>query len=487
MFRLTVSGTGAWSIKLQQDGQVDICVQPAQPRHNTKVEPPLEEHKMMNEDGPGKEVLFLRESDSIYTPNTTSCLKLVWHEVEIQVNSSLNGETTSHQTTGGEDQSDTEDDEDLDRTIGLHTNIQPTPAPSIARSEVVQETPQTDRILLPNELSILHSAHSNEIEVETPDVGTSSTPMEQPAPHDMQLFSSAHLDQTTTMDLDEEQPAEVYLAVEASPKGRTRNSRPLAGTKRTKIDDVDQSENSLTPKQKKARVIPQDQPSPRTRASSQASTDDGPYIVSKPKVAFTNSAIPESPAILKFLKTHNGTQVESVKTGDCTIICTRSGQLKKSMKLLLGIALGVPIVADAWLTESAKQGRFLDLKRYVPESLSGIWGVPQRDLLRDKIVYFTSALRAHYTPFREVEQVCKAVGAKKVSTKPGKELKISEKADIVLFALNETDPEVATFTENGHTCYSRDMLTHSILRGFFDFTSDDFRLNPPKKRGRPRK
>lgn len=176
------------------------------------------------------------------------------------------------------------------------------------------------------------------------------------------------------------------------------------------------------------------------------------------------------------------------------------GSLKKSHKLLLGIALGIPIVTDSWLNDSFKQSRLLDIKPYVPPTLEDIWGKPQKDLLQGIAVYFTPSLKKTYVPFTEITEVCKAVGARKTFSKPAEDLTSKEFDGVILLALNEADPDVATLVGKGQTCYSKDMLSNSILRGKFDFESDEFKLGhlvdsdseeikveTPKKRGKPRR
>jgi hypothetical protein len=174
------------------------------------------------------------------------------------------------------------------------------------------------------------------------------------------------------------------------------------------------------------------------------------------------------------------------------------------MKLLLCVALGVPIVSDEWLLDSAKDGRFLDLEAFRPHfpaqerdwnfSFEDIWKKPKKEVFQGYSIYFTPALRAVYKPFSEVDELCKAAGARRALTKLGKEIKDKDIADnTILLALNgDDDEDAATILSNGYTCYTRELLTLSILRGELNLESEEFKIkpatsNPPKKRGRPRK
>lgn len=173
------------------------------------------------------------------------------------------------------------------------------------------------------------------------------------------------------------------------------------------------------------------------------------------------------------------------------------------MKLLQSIALGIPIVTDAWLMDSAKTGRFLALSPYIPSApvqekewnftLADIWNKPLNELFGGYTIAFTPALKATYKDFGEMERVCKAVGARRVVSKKasGKEGDAGA-ADTIVLAVEEDDADAVTLIEHGHMCFNKDFLTHSILRGKIDLESKEFRIVPeaverPKKKGRPKK
>jgi hypothetical protein len=188
----------------------------------------------------------------------------------------------------------------------------------------------------------------------------------------------------------------------------------------------------------------------------------------------------------------------------------RDGPIRKSVKLLSCIALGIPIVTDRWLTESARKKQLLAVKDFIPKvpkqekewrfSLQAIWGRPQNRLLDGYTVFFTSALAKTYQDFSEVERLCRLVGASKVhkSARSAGSMKDSDK--VLVFGLEDQDVECAALLKGGRPVYSRDTLASSILRGGFDLDSDEFMIQPggspkasssqnaaPKKRGRPRK
>ncbi len=170
---------------------------------------------------------------------------------------------------------------------------------------------------------------------------------------------------------------------------------------------------------------------------------------------------------------HCSTQVQTDTTS------VRPGDLIKTMKLLESLALGIPIVTDTWLLESAKAGHFLALNDYKPKvseqekewkfELDKIWGEPQ-STFESYAFYFTAELQKSYGNCEELKQVCKAAGAKLATKKTWKE------RNVILIASDEKDQEVENFGREGATCYSKDLIVYSILRGEVDLDSNEFMI-----------
>lgn len=176
----------------------------------------------------------------------------------------------------------------------------------------------------------------------------------------------------------------------------------------------------------------------------------------------------------------------------------RDGGLQKKPKVLYAIARGVPIVTDKWLLESAKAGRLLPLDAFRPSvskqekewnfSLDGVFGQPQTPF-EGYNVHFTKSLKATFESFSEIEAVCKAAGAEEVTS-----TRANKTGNSIVLANNEDDADVQKLIKEGATCYTKDLLIYSILRGALDLDSDDFKIidtatakTPPKekkKRGR---
>lgn len=163
------------------------------------------------------------------------------------------------------------------------------------------------------------------------------------------------------------------------------------------------------------------------------------------------------------------------------------------MKVFQAIALGIPIVTDKWLYESAKADGFLDLSSYKPTvaqqekewgfTLEKVWGIAQTPF-KGYSIYFTPTLRKTYTNFREMERVCTTVGAEVIS-------KRASKNENVIVLATEDDPDAKKLMEDGETCYHKDLVTTSILRGEINLDGDEFRIaaghTAPSRRKGPKK
>lgn len=163
-----------------------------------------------------------------------------------------------------------------------------------------------------------------------------------------------------------------------------------------------------------------------------------------------------------------------------TRFSVRDGDLHKTSKVLQSIALGTPIVTDNWLFDSAKAGHFLSTFAYRPSApvqekewktnLDDILDKPQTPF-KGYTIHFTQSLKASYRPFTDIEKVCKAAGAKKVTN-----ARLDKSGNIIVLASQTDDEEAEKLMQDGVTCYNRDLLTHSIFRGNVDLDSDEFKI-----------
>jgi hypothetical protein len=158
----------------------------------------------------------------------------------------------------------------------------------------------------------------------------------------------------------------------------------------------------------------------------------------------------------------------------------RDGDFRKSCKLLQAVATGASVVTDKWLLDSAKAGHFLSVDAYQPSApkQENEWKFKLADVLGQAqtpftgyTIHFTSSLLSTYNPFTEIEQVCKAAGAAKVTKK-----KMDKSKQVIVLAMDSHDKEADRLMEDGISCYNRDILPCSILRGTVDLDSDEFKI-----------
>ncbi|KAH7092242.1 hypothetical protein FB567DRAFT_625287 [Paraphoma chrysanthemicola] len=230
-------------------------------------------------------------------------------------------------------------------------------------------------------------------------------------------------------------------------------------------------------------------PSRSQRSVTTPSATSEDYEGAMPCVATSSSSLTDKSQAVKFLKKQGGSLVNSVKE-DFNVLCVRDGELHKTPKVLLAIANGTPIVTDKWLLDSAKGGKFLNVKAYLPSvpkqekewhfNFLDVAGQPQK-VFEGYTVHFTSSLCSAYKTFAEIEQVCKAAGAAKVTKK-----KMDKSENIIVLAAEE-DADAEKLMQDGITCYNRELLPISILRGSLDLASEEFRVGVASSASKPKR
>jgi len=236
---------------------------------------------------------------------------------------------------------------------------------------------------------------------------------------------------------------------------------------------------------------------------SSPSTVPKAYTGSKPRAVFSNSTIPNRPHIMRFFSAQGGKEVNKITENGYDILVVGDNHLKKTSKLLLSIALGKSIVTDAWVIQSSKAEKLLDTDPFVPDDpeREEEWGFTlreatsrnnRRSLFSGKTLYFTPALKKEYgSSFKEIEGLMKVVGADHVVSKPPRDLDEDGGPNIIAVGLEHGDLDVVGLLEHKRTCFNKDLLSLSILRGKLDLESDEFRIvlsgSQQKKKGKQRK
>lgn len=314
------------------------------------------------------EIILLRHGDVITSPNIIGSLSCVWLASEVQVNSSAT-ELHHLRPTGAKHgvadtpEDETEDEEALDDTVTevpvtqpvtQPTKTQPSATPRLREqgSTLVQETPTFDRTL-----------GASEYDVASEDMGQHMG--SAPPPHGLnavaETFSTARTGQSLQSIMHNSSTDEMFTnrrrshgspevrvndrssrkrqSAAASPEHKpSADSRSSKRAKTTVADDEAESDTvqpsplddlNANPSRQtysakaKRRVLqpPVTTPSKSARSSQRSATaaNASAYEGEPPRVAISNSAIKEGGSVVKFLRKHGGTLVNSVED-DCNVL-----------------------------------------------------------------------------------------------------------------------------------------------------------------------
>ncbi|KAL1639880.1 hypothetical protein SLS58_007467 [Diplodia intermedia] len=237
------------------------------------------------------------------------------------------------------------------------------------------------------------------------------------------------------------------------------------------------------------------------RSTSSVINVVSPYRGKAPRVAFSNTKANEREGSSAFLRKAGVQNVDKV-TETCDIVCIGSthGSLLKSAKLLFGLALGKTIASDSWVLKSRQAGKLLDPSHFPPLNAPSEWGwgddeervnnilnIDRSELFKGKVLFFTSAARKEYgNGFGEIEKIAKACGAK-IMSKSAREYKHAE--NNIILATDHGDLEAMALmgndkTEEGHPCYSKELISMSVLRGSLDLENDEYKIQPSSSQSR---
>jgi len=172
-------------------------------------------------------------------------------------------------------------------------------------------------------------------------------------------------------------------------------------------------------------------------------------------------------------------KVEKV-TSKSDVLVVGNGAIMKTPKLLLAVALGQPIVRDEWVTECAKAGKFVDMDDYMPKNTTDIdWkdilGEDQcgrQDLFKGTHLLVTPALKKSYGKmWEDIQVLADVIGFESVTSTSARNANLSR--DTIVIGKETEDLDLISLIEEDVTCYSKDLLSSSILKGNLD-RNDEF-------------
>ncbi|KAI9793462.1 MAG: hypothetical protein M1833_000748 [Piccolia ochrophora] len=225
----------------------------------------------------------------------------------------------------------------------------------------------------------------------------------------------------------------------------------------------------------------------RTKRSS--ASPQSPYTGSPPRIVFSNSNIPNKTQLMKFLKKHDAKKVDAVSPTGSNFLCVGRGELKRTSKLTLSVALGKMLVTDDWVTASSRAGHLLDPSPFFPSDPAheALWqfSLPEAvkrgkagvKVFHGWTIYITRQLAKDVKAdgLHDLKEMAKAAGAEGV--KEGiASLSPREVSHSLVLVASERDRDTLKLEEEGWTVFSREILSLSMLRGRLDVDSDEFRI-----------
>ena len=172
------------------------------------------------------------------------------------------------------------------------------------------------------------------------------------------------------------------------------------------------------------------------------------------------------------------------KVPECDFFCTGEGSIVKSANLLHALALGKPIVTDTWLHDSQSVKCLKDhtpyLARDVKKEREWRCNIQETSeafrnglkLFEGKEIVITAALKAELgSSYKDFVTIATAAGAAKVDSRLARQ---KEDTEHTIWLAKEGDSALKTL--EGQQCFSKDLLSMSVLRASLDLESDEFRL-----------
>ncbi|KAK7530688.1 uncharacterized protein J3D65DRAFT_639220 [Phyllosticta citribraziliensis] len=317
------------------------------------------------------------------------------------------------------------------------------------------------------------------------------------APEDHEEEDDATVSESENDDDLNEEPSPIHSSKPSNPNQETEiysgnRARALSprveipatrGYKRTAQEDI--------PRASKRQSI-----APETPPSSARSQRSAVYV------AFSNSSVNSRPSTLKFLA-RQGVKIQDSVTNCCDYLCVNaSGQLIKSFKLLMSVILGKPIISDEWVLKSLNAKKLVDPDDFITTNAPSEWrwGKTKEDvakaLRRDRSklfegldIFITPKLKKDYgAAYKDIEKLLKETGASTVASKQARSQDPS--STTVVIGSENDDADVAKLSDSGDewSCFSKELISMTILRGQLDLDSNEFKLRSAKsgkKAGRP--
>ena len=192
----------------------------------------------------------------------------------------------------------------------------------------------------------------------------------------------------------------------------------------------------------------------------------------------SSSSVKVNGQTFKKLKKHGICAVENIE--ECDVFCLATGnQITKSARLLQAVIRGKVVVTDDWLEKSGDAGMVHDTAKYLVKDLNIAKAC--EDYRRgckpfaSRTIVFTPALKTKLGPtYSDFETLATLAGAEKVISTC---IRKNSDYENPLWIGTEDEPLFAELAIKGIPCYSKELITNSILQAKLETKKGEYRLS----------
>ncbi|MCJ1383381.1 hypothetical protein MMC17_006494 [Xylographa soralifera] len=199
------------------------------------------------------------------------------------------------------------------------------------------------------------------------------------------------------------------------------------------------------------------------------------------KVQFGSSTnVDTMSGVMKSLRSLGMRKADS--TNDCDYLCVGAGSIKMTMNLVVAVALGKLVINDKWAFSSANAKKLLDPHDFIAKdrSLETKLGISLSEAIeRGRVGHKPlDGYKVFFTPVVK-KDLGKALGdLKGIATYGGatieSRLPASKDQPLSIVISSSGDPQLSKLTADGWRCFTKDIITLTVLRSALDLNSTEF-------------
>lgn len=239
----------------------------------------------------------------------------------------------------------------------------------------------------------------------------------------------------------------------------------------------------------------QESPAPTTEPTSSMRSTRSPRLGSHRcldidndgfRVLFASSTtVGDSRVFKKFLSEQDVKVVNRLE--DATCLCVGNEELKRTSKVVWAVLRGIDIIRESWVIDSAQQKELQPIESHLARDppREDVWGIKLDEAIErgrqgvrvfhDWAIIITPSAKKDLgkTNFSDLKDILDYAGAKKVVNTLPKKGPDELPATLVIGTQEDSkSPALKKWK-----CYSKDLISLSVLRGRLDVESDEFLIS----------